>query len=102
MRAKGIYLAKDPGLEIDGPSNTIMVNVNRKCQRPLKSIIKVPLNIQGRIVPSNAVIVEADSYSTIVENNWLRKTRAKINYKNSQMLINWNRKELNIPIENKK
>src|ERR1044072_7313508 len=94
-----LFLLKDLGFEIDRPSNMVMVNINGERQRPLGAVTKVPLNIQERIIPFNAIVTEADSYSGIVSNDWLRKTKAKIDYENYQIVIHWNEEQLEILIE---
>src|ERR1043165_6212495 len=82
-----LSLLKDLGLEIDRSSNMMMVNVNEKRRRPLGVVTKISLNVKGRIIPFNAIVTEANSYSAIVSNDWLRKTKTKIDYENQQMII---------------
>src|ERR1043165_4967476 len=101
-RIISLSLLKDLGFEIDRPSNTVMVNVNGERRRPLGAVTKIPLNIQGRIIPFNAIVTEAASYSAIVGNDWLRKTKAKIDYEDCIMTLTWEGEELTILIESEK
>ncbi|EXX55029.1 hypothetical protein RirG_229060 [Rhizophagus irregularis DAOM 197198w] len=47
----------------------------------------------------DAIVTEADSYSAIVENDWLRKTKAIIDYNNNKMVIEWKGKVLEVITE---
>ena len=41
----------------------------------------------------------ADSYAAIVGNDWLRKTKAVIDYDTNMMVIKWKNKVLKVPTE---
>ena len=94
-----VSLLRDLDMEISRPSNTVMVNVNGERRRPLGAVTKIPLKIQGRLIPFNAIVTEADSYSAIVGNDWLRKTKARIDYEDCTMTLTWDGEELTVPIE---
>ncbi|EXX59955.1 gag-pol fusion protein [Rhizophagus irregularis DAOM 197198w] len=73
-----LSLLKDLDMEITQASKTIMVNVNGERRRPLGAVTNIPLMIQGLTIPMDAIVTDADSYSAIVGNDWLRKTKAEV------------------------
>jgi hypothetical protein len=94
-----LALLKDLDMEITRASKTVMVNVNGERRRPLGAVSDIPLIIQGQIIPMDAIVTDADSYSAIVGNDWLRKTRALLDYGTNMMTIEWQGKAFEVPTE---
>ena len=84
-----LSLLKDLDMEITKASKTVMVNVNGERRRPLGAVSDIPLKIQGRIIPMDAIVTDANSYAAIVGNDWLRKTKALLDYNSNLMIIKW-------------
>jgi hypothetical protein len=82
-----LSLLKDLDMEITKASKTIMVNVNGKCQRPLGAVTNLLLRIHDCIILMDAIVTDANSYSAIVKNDWLRKIKAILDYNNNLMTI---------------
>jgi hypothetical protein len=59
----------------------------------------LPLKIKGCIIPMDAIVTEADSYAAIVGNDWLRKTKAVLDYHNNKMTIKWDKKTIEVVTE---
>ncbi|GBB91667.1 hypothetical protein RclHR1_19010001 [Rhizophagus clarus] len=87
------------GVHIDQPSTTSMVNVNGERKIPIGEVLNFPIKVQGIEVPIDMVVTEAETYSVIVGNDWLRKVKANIDYETSTMTINWKGKEARVPVE---
>ncbi|PKY56151.1 hypothetical protein RhiirA4_476230 [Rhizophagus irregularis] len=87
------------GVKIDQPSTASMVNVNGERKIPIGEVLNFPITVQGIEVPINVVVTEAETYSVIVGNDWLRKVKANIDYETSTMIINWKEKEAKVPVE---
>ena len=94
-----LALLKDLDMEITRASKTVMVNVNSERRRPLGAVSDIPLKIRECIIPMDAIVTEADSYAAIVGNDWLRKTKAIIDYDANTMVIKWKNKVLKVPTE---
>jgi len=94
-----LKLLKDLDMEITQASKTVMVNVNGERRRPLGAVTNIPLNIQGCIIPMDAIVTDADSYAAIIGNDWLRKTKANIDYDSDMLTLKWNKKILQVPTE---
>lgn len=94
-----LALLKDLEMEITKASRTVMVNVNGECRRPLGAVSEIPLNIMGRIIPMDAIVTDANSYAAIVGNDWLRKTKANIDYETNELTLKWKDEILQVPTE---
>ncbi|EXX63610.1 hypothetical protein RirG_150760 [Rhizophagus irregularis DAOM 197198w] len=84
-----LSLLKNLDMEITKASKTVMVNVNGERRRPLGAVSDIPLKIHDQIIPMDAIVTDADSYAAIVGNDWLRKTKAILDYDNDTMTIKW-------------
>jgi hypothetical protein len=91
-----LSLLKDLDMEITKASKTVMVNVNGERRRPLGAVTNLPLRIHDCIIPMDAIVTDANSYSAIVRNDWLRKTKAILDYNNNLMTIEWNGQALEV------
>ena len=91
-----LALLKDLDMEITRASKTVMVNVNGERRRPLGAVSDIPLKIHECIIPMDAIVTEADSYAAIVGNDWLRKTKAIIDYDANTMVIKWKNRVLRV------
>jgi hypothetical protein len=76
-----------------------MINVNGEKKWPLGEVLDFPITVGGVTVPINVVVIDAESYSAIVGNNWLSKVQAQLNYKASTLLFTWQGREVEIPVE---
>lgn len=76
-------------MEITRASKTVMINVNGEWRRPLGAVSDIPLKIHNQIIPMDAIVTDADSYVVIVSNDWLRKTKAVLDYDSDTMTIKW-------------
>jgi hypothetical protein len=76
-----------------------MVNVNSERRRPLGAVTNLPLRIHDCIILMDAIVTDANSYSAIVRNDWLRKTKAILDYNNNLMTIEWNGQALEVVTE---
>ncbi|CAB4389358.1 unnamed protein product [Rhizophagus irregularis] len=92
-------LLNDLGMAIDRPSTTLMINVNGERKRPLGEVLNFPVTIKGVTIPIDVVVTDAMTYSAIVGNDWLSKVKANIDYETANMLIHWEGKDIEIPIE---
>jgi hypothetical protein len=94
-----LSLLKDLDMEITKASKTVMVNVNGERRRPLGAVTNLPLKIHDCIIPMDAIVTDANSYSAIVGNDWLCKTKAILDYNNNLMTIEWNGQALEVITE---
>ena len=86
-------------MEITRASKTVMVNVNGERRRPLGAVSDIPLKIHDCIIPMDAIVTDANSYAAIVGNDWLRKTKAVLDYNNNVMILKWQNETLKVTTE---
>jgi hypothetical protein len=77
----------------------MMINVNGERKHPLGEVLKFLITIKGVTIPIDMVVVDANSYSAIVGNDWLSKVKAQIDYVTCTMIITWNGKDIEVPVE---
>ena len=77
----------------------MMINVNGDRKRPLGEVLNFPITIKGITIPIDVVVVDANSYSAIVGNDWLSRVRARLDYESCIMIMTWEDKEIEVPIE---
>ncbi|CAG8740433.1 2079_t:CDS:2, partial [Racocetra persica] len=65
--------AKEIELEIDTPSNSLILSALGKQVRPLGVIKDVPVEIAGITIPISIEVVLATTYSFILKNDWFCK-----------------------------
>src|SRR3989337_2700117 len=87
------------GILIDRPLTTMMINVNGERKRPLGKVLNLLITIKGITVPIDVVVVDANSYSAIVGNDWLSRVRVRIDYETCVMNMTWEDMEIEVPIE---
>lgn len=92
-------LLHEIGVAIDRPSTTMMINVNGERKRPLGEVLNFPITIQGITIPVDMVVIDADSYSAIVGNDWLAKVQASVDFRMSTLCITWEDQEVAVPVE---
>ena len=73
------------GRKIDQPSHVNMIGINGEKQKALGEIKSLPIVVQKQLLPVNVIVSEATSYDILVENDWLTKYRAKLDWE-KQML----------------
>ena len=77
----------------------MMINVNGDHKRPLGEVLNFPITIKGITIPIDVVVVDANSYSAIVGNDWLSRVRARLDYESCIMIMTWEDNEIEVPIE---
>ena len=96
------YLLKDLGIKIDRPSTVNMINVHGESKRAIREIAEFPFVVGGMKIPIDVVVTDANSYNTLVGNDWLSKVSAIIDWNNCEMTLTWKGKEVIVPVEFKK
>src|SRR5579864_1624979 len=76
-----------------------MININRERKCPLGEVLNFTITIKNVTILIDAIVMDATTYSAIVGNDWLSKVKANIDYETSTMIIHWQGKEIEIPIE---
>jgi hypothetical protein len=62
-------VVKELGLKIEAPSTSLIVSATGPSTRPLGIIKNLPVEIEGVTIPLDVEVMDAASYSLLLENN---------------------------------
>ncbi|CAG8806691.1 5059_t:CDS:2 [Gigaspora margarita] len=66
---------KEVNIAIDHPFIVVMIGVHEEQKQPLEEVDKFPVTVGEKTITSQVVIMDAENYAIIVENNWMKKAR---------------------------
>ncbi|RHZ53015.1 hypothetical protein Glove_452g36 [Diversispora epigaea] len=78
---------KQLGYEIEEASKSIILPATGKKTQPLGVIHDLPITIQGQTIPINVEVIDAATYSLLLENNWLMKANASYNWSDQELTL---------------
>ncbi|RHZ86106.1 hypothetical protein Glove_54g132 [Diversispora epigaea] len=73
-----------------------LASTGKKTQ-PLGVIRDLPITIQGQTIPIDVEVIDAATYSLLLENNWLMKANASYNWSDQELTLRWRGKTLTVP-----
>ncbi|RHZ65922.1 hypothetical protein Glove_310g40 [Diversispora epigaea] len=85
------------GYEIEEASKSIILPATGKKTQPLGVIRDLPITIQGQTIPIDVEVIDAATYSLLLENNWLIKANASYNWSDQELTLRWRGKTLTVP-----
>ena len=65
---------------IEVPIRQTMIVADGHRSRPLGRVFELPIQFEPMIIPITAIVVNIDSYDLVLENTWLRKVRAILDF----------------------
>ena len=74
------------GRKIDQPSYINMIGINGEKQKALGKIKSLPIVVHQQLLSVNIIVSEATRYDVLIENDWLTKYQAKLDWE-KQMLM---------------
>ena len=86
------------GLNIDQPSNMIIVTANGTRIRTLGIVQSLPINIKHMIIRTPVQVLESKDKVLLLGNDWLRKVHANIDWKKEQLSIFHKGRTVTIPV----
>src|SRR3984957_7233593 len=86
------------GKEIDIPTNIKIINVTEKKTVPLKMVRQVPIQIQDIKIYIDMIVTNSLEYNVLLENEWLKKINANIDYGLNIITIKYDGQQQEIPV----
>ena len=87
------------GKSIDAATNVKIIDVNGKKTAPLGIVRQVSIKIRDIETTMDALITESGEYNIlVVGNQWMKKVKAKADWKNDELTITYNDITHEIPI----
>ena len=91
-------LARKLRLEINKPSNTIVVTADGTRSRALGQIEKVPIAIQSLLVPTTFHVIDSRDETLLLGTDWFKRTRAVLDFNNKSVRLTFLAKTVTVPI----
>ncbi|CAB4418407.1 unnamed protein product [Rhizophagus irregularis] len=85
-------------LTIDGPSEYVIKTANGTRVRSLGEIQDLPLKVRNLIIKTNVQIIESSDSVFILENNWMRKVNAALDWNKKMLTIRYNGRSTTVPV----
>ena len=82
-------LMKRLGLQISGPSKTIVITANGSRSKALGVIENVKITIQDIIIPINLRVIESQEETILLGTDWFNKSRAKLDFENNTLNVRY-------------
>ena len=86
-------VVKELGLKIDQVSSSLIVAATGNSTRPLGIIRDLPVEVDNTIIPIDVEVVDVNSYSLLLGNDWSQKIEANYNWKNECYSFKWKNKK---------
>ncbi|CAG8617495.1 17074_t:CDS:2 [Gigaspora margarita] len=90
---------KEVGIGIDCPSTVVMIGVHGEQKQPLEEVDEFLVTVGRKTIASRAMVTDARNYGVIMGNNWIKKARARLDWKECELIIRDRRKKIKIPTE---
>ncbi|KAG9284888.1 hypothetical protein G9A89_003811 [Geosiphon pyriformis] len=88
------YFLKAIGRKIDEPSTRLMTNIHGDKKKDLNIAKAVSVQINGISIETNMEVSEAKEYTIIVDNKWLKKAKALLDYELCELTIRYGKKPI--------
>ncbi|KAG9291812.1 hypothetical protein G9A89_012097 [Geosiphon pyriformis] len=85
-----LQLVNQLGFKVNCAMMFQIITVNRSTKLPHGKIDSFSFEINGIVIPAKVLVMDATQYQVLVENNWLTKANATLNWTTQELLINYN------------
>ena len=75
------------GRKVDQPSHINIIKINGEKRKALGEIKSLPIVVQKQLLPVNIIVSEATGYDVLVENDWLTKYQAKLDWEKQTLMV---------------
>ncbi|KAG9306210.1 hypothetical protein G9A89_016114 [Geosiphon pyriformis] len=75
-----IKLILDSGCRVNCAASTRIITANGMTKTPIGEIDNFPIKVNGIVVPIKILVMEATQYQALIENDWLSKTNATLDW----------------------
>ncbi|CAG8615041.1 17897_t:CDS:2 [Gigaspora margarita] len=90
---------KKASIQIVRLLTVMIVGVHGKQKKLIGEIDQFSITVSGKTITSQAVVSEAGNYVVIVENNWMRKARAQLDWEAYKLMIREGNKKIRVLME---
>ncbi|KAG9286492.1 hypothetical protein G9A89_014658 [Geosiphon pyriformis] len=92
-----LQLVNQLGFKVDCATMSQIIIADRSTKLSHDEIDSFPFEINGIVIPTKVLIIDTTQYQVLVENDWLTKANATLDWTTQELLINYNGHQAKIP-----
>ncbi|KAG9304289.1 hypothetical protein G9A89_019851 [Geosiphon pyriformis] len=92
-----LQLVNQLGFKVDRAATSQIITADGSIKLPHGKINSFPFEINGIVIPTKVLIMDTTQYQALVENDWLTKANATLDWTTQKLLINYNGHQAKIP-----
>jgi len=92
-------LMKKLELDIDEPSQIIIVTANGQRERTLGTIKNVPLIIQGILIKTTFQVIDSTDQTLLLKIDWYKKNKVNVDFENNEMILTSGLDKAIVPVQ---
>ncbi|KAG9288905.1 hypothetical protein G9A89_019527 [Geosiphon pyriformis] len=92
-----LQLVNQLGFKVDRAVTSQIITADGSTKLPYGEIDSFPFEINGIVIPTKVLVIDATQYQALVGNDWLTKTNATLDWTTQELLINYNGHQAKIP-----
>ncbi|KAG9302394.1 hypothetical protein G9A89_011444 [Geosiphon pyriformis] len=92
-----LQLVNQLGFKVDHAVTSQIITADGNTKLPHGEIDLFPFEINGIVIPTKVLVIDATQYQALVENDWLTKANATLDWTTQELLINYNGHQAKIP-----
>ncbi|KAG9284432.1 hypothetical protein G9A89_023689 [Geosiphon pyriformis] len=92
-----LQLVNQLGFKVDRAATSQIITADGSTKLPYGEIDSFPFEINGIVIPTKVLVMDATQYQALVGNDWLTKANATLDWTTQKLLINYNGHQAKIP-----
>ncbi|KAG9296681.1 hypothetical protein G9A89_009940 [Geosiphon pyriformis] len=92
-----LQLVNQLGFKVDRATTSQIITANGSTKLPYGEIDSFPFEINGIVISTKVLVMDATQYQALVGNDWLTKANATLDWTTQELLINYNGHQAKIP-----
>ncbi|KAG9304648.1 hypothetical protein G9A89_020212 [Geosiphon pyriformis] len=93
-----LQLVNQLGFKVDRATTFQIITADRSTKLLYGKIDTFPFEINGIIIPTKVLVMDATQYQTLVENDWLTKANTTLDWTTQKLFISYNSHHARIPV----
>ncbi|KAG9302122.1 hypothetical protein G9A89_020556 [Geosiphon pyriformis] len=92
-----LQLVNQLGFKVDRAATSQIITADGSTKLPHDEIDSFPFKINGIVISTKVLVMDATQYQVLVGNDWLTKANATLDWTTQELLINYNGHQAKIP-----
>ncbi|KAG9307176.1 hypothetical protein G9A89_017004 [Geosiphon pyriformis] len=92
-----LQLVNQLGFKVDRAATSQIITADGSTKLPYGEINSFPFEINGIVIPTKVLVMDATQYQALIENDWLTKANTTLDWTTQELLINYNGHQAKIP-----